>query len=170
MFNGTFTGGTNTFNAFTGNFTTVAGTINFFTGTFTHASSFNLFSGAATAVGTTNIGTGTSAAHVTNIGSNAGGNVTIIGGSSSTIGIGLGGNAAQVITIGAAAQTGTISVGTSTGALIVDLMDGVAGGTQTLNIASWNIKYRCTKRQYFEWHNSRCYDNTNLFRWCGINR
>ena len=108
----------------------------------------NLFSGASTSVGTANIGTGTSAAHVTNIGSNAGGNVTIIGGSASTIGIGLGGNAAQTITIGAAAQTGKISIADSTGAMngatAVDLMNGVAGGAQSPKHSFWNIINSCS--------------------------
>ena len=93
-----------------------------------------MFSGSSTSVGTANIGTGTSAAHVTNIGSNAGGNVTIIAGSTATIGIGVGGNAAQVITIGAAAQTGTISVGASSATGIVNISTGT--GTSTVNIAT----------------------------------
>lgn len=139
FFGGIATGGTNSFNIFNGAFTGGTNRVNIFSGAFTTVTpQFNLFSGASTSVGTTNIGTGTSAAHVTNIGSTAGGNVTIIAGSAKTIGIGLGGNAAQIITIGAAAQTGLITLGDSTATSTVAIASGTGTNTVAINNVASN--------------------------------
>ncbi len=138
VFNGVIAGGTGTISMFNGAIASGTETFNLFNGNATGGTLVaNIFgSVAATTAGTVNIGTG-AAAHITNIGSGTGGTISLKSGSGNTIGIGLGGNAAQIITIGAVAQTGKISVANSTAAMpAVDLMNGVAAGAQVLNIAS----------------------------------